>query len=30
VNRIGGEKSLTVARFQYGKDGEVGLERFIG
>jgi hypothetical protein len=30
VNRIGGKKSSTVTRFRYGKDGEVGLERFIG
>jgi hypothetical protein len=30
VNRIGDEKCSTVMRFRYGKDGEVGLERFIG
>jgi hypothetical protein len=30
VNKIGGEKCSMVARFRYGKDGEVGLERFIG
>jgi hypothetical protein len=29
VNRIDDEKSLMVARFRCGKDGEVGLERFI-
>jgi hypothetical protein len=30
VNRIGGEKSSTVARFRYGKGDDVGLERFSG
>jgi hypothetical protein len=30
VNRIGGEKRSMVTRFRYGKDSEVGLERFIG
>jgi hypothetical protein len=30
VNRIGGKKSSTVARFRCGKGGEVGLKRFDG
>jgi hypothetical protein len=30
ANRIGDEKSSMVTRFRYRKDGEVGLERFIG
>jgi hypothetical protein len=29
-DRISGEKCSTVARFWYGKDGEVGLNRFSG
>jgi hypothetical protein len=30
ANRIGDEKSLTVASFRCGKDGEVEPERFLG
>jgi hypothetical protein len=30
VNRIGDEKCSMVTRFRYGKDGEMGLERFSG